>query len=40
MRFLGEDVTLANSIDKKDIVVNIFGGVIGVITILFIQSLC
>jgi len=38
MRFLGENDTFpANSIDKKDIVVNIFGGVIGVITILFIQ---
>ena len=38
MRFIGENDTFpANSIDKKDIVVNIFGGVIGVITILFIQ---
>ena len=40
MRFIGEDDTPADNIDKKDIVVNIFGGVIGVITILFIQSLC
>ena len=40
MRFIGEnDIFPANSIDKKDLVVNILGGVIGVITILFIQSL-
>ena len=40
MRFLGEDDTPANSIDKKDIAVNIFGSIIGTLTILFIQSLC
>ena len=37
MRFIGEDVTSADSIDKKDIAVNIFGSIVGVITALLLH---
>ena len=38
MRFIGEDEnTPADSIDKKDIAVNIFGSIVGVITALLLH---
>ena len=37
MKFIGESDTSANSIDRKDIVVNFFGSIVGVVTALLLH---